>query len=117
MGLIKYIFWVTSINEDSGVLWAEGHKQGDGSGLRSELEITLDSLKNNISEKDYQELTTKLGRIFEYYYDDEDESNDKIIVPYFKPLSEQQIKEIEDKANEMAKSIKWDDDKSDSSDI
>jgi len=82
----KYYMWVTSVDHEEGVLWAEGYKEDengeiDSNGLRHEMEIELEYLKEELSEEDYNDMigggSTSgffLGQIFDYE-ESEDGSN------------------------------------------
>ena len=74
----KYYMWVTSVDHEEGVLYAEAYKYDengeiDSNGLRHEMEIELESLKQELAEEDYNDMTDGgsvkgffLGQIFDY---------------------------------------------------
>ena len=114
MNLVKYKLWVSEIDDDKKIIYAEGYKENQKNDTRHGFEINFDWLKEKLNEKDYQELSSNPGRIFEYHLDEENECNDKIIVPYYPPLTQEEIKEIERRAKEMSENLRWDDGESDS---
>lgn len=103
---IKYIFWVSEINLEENVLYAEGYKESQTNGVRHQFEIDFDALRDMVSQEDYQELTSQVGRIFEYYLE-ENEDLDKIILARNPPFTKEQIKEIELKAKKFGEGLKW----------
>ena len=129
MGFVRYKMWVSEVNEEENYIYAEGYKEGEEDGLRVQLTMEYEDLKENISESDFKELTDmnqvnsysvkvlsdmRTGRLF-ILEGDEDTGDEKIIVPKYKPFTQEDIDRASEEADKLMKAFNWDDDKSNSS--
>ena len=121
MGFVRYSMWVSEVNEKENYIYAEGYKEGDESGYRFQLTMEYDNLKENISEDDFNQLIDmhqvnshsvrvlsdmRTGRLF-ILEGDEDTGDEKIIVPEYKPFTQEDIDSAKKYAEELFKKIKW----------
>lgn len=97
----KYIMHVESINEDVETLYCIGHEimpDDTRSGTKYELNFDYAWLQIMLGEHGFNEIK-QLGRIF-YFYEGE---KNRIDLPFFEPLSEEDKAKIDRNAEELFK--------------
>lgn len=105
--------YVEEINDIDETIYAIGHEMmPDDSRSSAKYELNFDYAWLNImlGEHGFNELKQR-GRIFYFHEGD----RNRIDLPFFEPMSDEDIKEAYDEAEELFKKINWDDNKSDSS--
>jgi len=120
MNLIKHTLWVTDVDQEKGILYAEMRMDGDDF-TKYLCEFEFEDLKTRVSESEFEGLiymgapmskTSKSlpdlrqGRIFELHEDEDDEEYGKIHVPKFEPYTEEDIKRAEKQAEEWSRRMK-----------
>jgi len=129
MGFVRYNMWVSEVNKEEDYIYAEGYKEDEEDGLRIQLTMEYENLKENISESDFSELIDmhqvnsysvkvlsdmRTGRLF-ILEGDEERGEEKLIVPKYKPFTQEDIDRADREVEKIMKIFNWDDDKSDSS--
>ena len=106
MGLTKkFIMWVEDINDSDETIYAMGHEiMLDDSESLTKYELSFDFAWLNImlGEHCFNELK-QMVRVF-YFYEGE---RNRIDLPFFEPLTDEDIKKAYDEAEILIKSINW----------
>ena len=120
MAIIKHTLWVTDVDEEKEILYAE-MRMNDDEYSKYFCEFEFKELKKRVSDSEFKELiymggpmshTSKSlpdlrqGRIFQLLEDEEDEEYSKINVPEYDPITEEEIKKAEKQAEEWSKLFK-----------
>jgi hypothetical protein len=128
MALTKYKMWVEDVSLTDGLLYAEGYKSTEIGGLRSSITLSLDELKESLSKDEFNQMIDmhqanshsvkilpdlRTGRIFEIHIDNESQE-EKIVVPEYKPFTQEELDSAKEHAEKWAKLFE-DDSESDSS--
>jgi hypothetical protein len=99
----KFIMHVEGINEKEEILYVVGHEimpDDTRSGLKYESSFHYAWLQIMLGDNGFNELK-KLGRMF-YFYEGE---RNRIDLPFFEPLSEEDKEEIKKRADEWAEKL------------